>query len=241
MRFACRSATIKGNRRLCAQESRPIFPQKENLNGRGERTLAREFNVKPQHAQAVVQLFDEGNTVPFIARYRKEQHGTMDCQTIRALAERLHYLRGLEQRRQEVSQAIEAQGKLTPELAAALGQATTLAEVEDLYRPYRPKRRTRASIAREKGLEPLAEALRQGKGQDALALAQPYVQPEKGVEKMQRRRCRAPAISWRKSFPTMRRCASGCGTISSAPGFCRPKGLQKRTRCTGCTMTLPSG
>ena len=145
-------------------------------------TLAREFNVKPQHAQAVVQLLDEGNTVPFIARYRKEQHGTMDDQTIRALAERLHYLRGLEQRRQEVSQAIEAQGKLTPELAAALGQATTLAEVEDLYRPYRPKRRTRASIAREKGLEPLAEALRQGKGQDALALAQPYVQPEKGVE-----------------------------------------------------------
>ena len=145
-------------------------------------TLAREFNVKPQHAQAVVQLLDEGNTVPFIARYRKEQHGTMDDQTIRALAERLHYLRGLEQRRQEVSQAIEAQGKLTPELAAALGQATTLAEVEDLYRPYRPKRRTRASIAREKGLEPLAEAMRQGKGQDALALAQPYVQPEKGVE-----------------------------------------------------------
>ena len=145
-------------------------------------TLARDFNVKPQHAQAVVQLLDEGNTVPFIARYRKEQHGTMDDQTIRALAERLHYLRGLEQRRQEVSQAIEAQGKLTPELAAALGQATTLAEVEDLYRPYRPKRRTRASIAREKGLEPLAEALRQGKGQDALALAQPYVQPEKGVE-----------------------------------------------------------
>ena len=101
-------------------------------------TLARELHVQPQHAQAVAALLDEGNTVPFIARYRKEQHGAMDDQTIRLLADRLAYLRGLEARRQEVLAAIESQGKLTDELSANLSQAQTLAEVEDLYRPYRP-------------------------------------------------------------------------------------------------------
>ena len=125
--------------------------------------LAREFEVKPEHAAAVVELLDGGNTVPFIARYRKERHGGMDDQTIRGLADRLGYLRGLEARRQEVRAAVEEQGKLTKELEAALSRAATLAEVEDLYRPYRPKRRTRAGIAREKGLEPLAELLKAGR------------------------------------------------------------------------------
>lgn len=145
--------------------------------------LARELGVKPEHAEAVVRLLDEGNTVPFIARYRKEQHGTMDDQTIRALADRLAYLRGLEARRAEVKASIEQQGKLTPALAAAIDGAATLAEVDDLYRPYRPKRRTRASMARERGLEPLADMLFTGKAptRDALALAAGFVDGEKGV------------------------------------------------------------
>lgn len=146
--------------------------------------LAQELKVRPEHAAAVVQLLDEGNTVPFIARYRKEQHGTMDDQTIRMLSDRLNYLRGLENRRAEVKNSIEEQGKLTPELAGAIDAASTLAEVDDLYRPYRPKRRTRASIARDKGLEPLAELLFSGKADssDPLVLAARFTDPDKGVE-----------------------------------------------------------
>ncbi len=151
--------------------------------------LAQEFHVRPEHAQAVVELLDEGNTVPFIARYRKERHGVMDDQTIRELADRLSYLRGLEDRRKEVKAAVEEQGKLTPELSAAIDRAATLAEVEDLYRPYRPKRRTRAGVAREKGLEPLAHLLLAGRDsqgkplrQSPEELAAGFVDPEKGVE-----------------------------------------------------------
>ena len=151
-------------------------------------TLSKELNVRPEHAGAVVSLLDEGNTVPFIARYRKEQHGTMDDQTIRALADRLQYLRGLEQRKNEVIAAVTALEKLTPELESAVMNAATMAEVEDLYRPYRPKRRTRASIAREKGLEPLAKLLFTGLDEDgkitkesAESLAGGFVDPEKDV------------------------------------------------------------
>ena len=151
-------------------------------------TLAEELHVNPQHAQAVAALLDEGNTVPFIARYRKEQHGAMDDQAIRLLADRLSYLRGLEARKAEVLAAIEGQGKLTEGLAAAIGSASTLAEVDDLYRPFRPKRRTRAGMAREKGLEPLAQLLlcgRDSQGRPLSAapeeLAAPFVDGEKGV------------------------------------------------------------
>ncbi len=144
-------------------------------------TLAKELGVKPEHAQAVAQLLDQGNTVPFIARYRKEQHGAMDDQAIRLLADRLHYLRGLEARKAEVLAAIESQGQLTEELSASIGKAATLAEVDDLYRPFRPKRRTRASAAREKGLEPLSQRLLEGGRGTAEALAAPFVDPEKGV------------------------------------------------------------
>ena len=122
--------------------------------------LARELGRRPEHVQNVVQLLDEGNTIPFIARYRKEMHGTMDDQTLRELAERLQYLRGLDKRREEVRAAIEAQGKLTPELSESIDRAETLARIEDLYRPYKQKRRTRASVARECGLEPLAVIIR---------------------------------------------------------------------------------
>lgn len=151
-------------------------------------TLSKELNVRPEHAGAVVSLLDEGNTVPFIARYRKEQHGTMDDQTIRTLADRLQYLRGLEQRKNEVIAAVTALEKLTPELESAVMNAATMAEVEDLYRPYRPKRRTRAGIAREKGLEPLAKLLFTGLDDDgkitkesAKSLAGGYIDPEKDV------------------------------------------------------------
>ena len=145
--------------------------------------LAEELGKKPEHVQNVIALLDEGNTVPFIARYRKEMHGAMDDQDIRTLADRLAYLRNLEARRQEVKNAVSNQGKLTDELSAAIDEAATLAEVEDLYRPYRQKRRTRATIAREKGLGPLAELL-YAQAPDCPvpeAAAAAYVDPEKGV------------------------------------------------------------
>ena len=121
--------------------------------------LARELDKSEQHVANVVTLLDEGNTIPFIARYRKELHGSMDDTALRALEDRLQYLRNLAKRREEVKGAIESQGKLTEELAAAIDGAATLAEVEDLYRPYKQKRRTRATAARERGLEPLAALL----------------------------------------------------------------------------------
>ena len=113
--------------------------------------LAQELNCKQEYIENVIALLDEGNTIPFIARYRKEQHGAMDDTTLRTLAERLQYLRNLAQRREEIRRSIAAQEKLTDELDAALQAAVTLSELEDLYRPYKPKRRTRATIARERG------------------------------------------------------------------------------------------
>ena len=146
--------------------------------------LARELGKEARHVENVVRLLDEGNTVPFIARYRKELHGAMDDAALRTLAERLQYLRGLEERREAVKKAVDQQGKLTEELSAAIDAAATLAEVEDLYRPYKQKRRTRAAIARERGLSPLAEVLfAQGPDcPDPEAEAAKYVDGEKGVE-----------------------------------------------------------
>ena len=144
--------------------------------------LAQELGQKHEYVTNVISLIDEGNTIPFIARYRKELHGAMDDTTLRTLETRLNYLRNLDQRRQEVKIAIANQGKLTEELTAAIDNAATLAEVEDLYRPYKQKRRTRATIAREKGLEGLAAAIFTQDGKDPAALAESYVNPEKGVE-----------------------------------------------------------
>ena len=146
--------------------------------------LAEELGQKEQYVKNVVELLDGGNTIPFIARYRKEAHGAMDDTTLRTLEERLNYLRNLQKRREEVLSSIEEQGKLTEELAAAIENAKTLAEVEDLYRPYKQKRRTRATVAREKGLEPLALAIfAQEKDSPAPAeLAKDYVNQETGVE-----------------------------------------------------------
>jgi len=146
--------------------------------------LAKELDNPEQLIQNVIDLIDEGNTIPFIARYRKEAHGAMDDTTLRTMEERLNYLRSLDARREEVKRAIENQGKLTEELRAAVDAAVTLAEVEDLYRPYKQKRRTRATIAKEKGLEPLAQLLYAQQRDCPLpeTAAAEYVNPEKGVE-----------------------------------------------------------
>ena len=143
--------------------------------------LARELGLNQKYVENVVQLIDEGNTIPFIARYRKEMHGAMDDTTLRNLETRLTYLRSLQQRRDEVKKSIENQGKLTEELSAAIDSAATMTEVEDLYRPYKQKRRTRGSVAREKGLDPLAQAIFAQDGQDIEKLALTFVDEEKGV------------------------------------------------------------
>ena len=147
--------------------------------------LAEELGRKLEYIENVITLMDEGNTIPFIARYRKEMHGAMDDNALRSLETRLTYLRNLQTRRDEVKSAIEAQGKLTEELAAAIDAAATQAEVEDLYRPYKQKRRTRGSVAREKGLEPLAQAIFAQDGSDPAVLAESYVNPELGVESVE--------------------------------------------------------
>ena len=143
--------------------------------------LSQELKQKQEYVENVIKLIDEGNTIPFIARYRKEMHGTMDDTTLRNLETRLTYLRNLEQRREEVKKSIENQGKLTEELSASIDAAQTMTEVEDLYRPYKQKRRTRGSIAREKGLAPLAEAIFAQDGQDPQVLAQNYLNEEAGI------------------------------------------------------------
>ena len=147
--------------------------------------LAKEFNLKVGQVEATVALIDDGNTIPFIARYRKEVTGSLDDTVLRDLDERLKYLRSLEQRKAEVSALIEAQGKLTPEITEALNNAQILTEVEDIYRPFKPKRKTRASIAREKGLEPLAQLIMAQENKyekDILVLAEDYISTEEGKE-----------------------------------------------------------
>lgn len=145
--------------------------------------LTEQFKLQHWQVENTVKLLDEGNTVPFIARYRKEAHGTLDDQIIRELSERLEYLRNLEKRREEVRNLIAAQEKLTDEISAALDNAATVTEIEDIYRPFRPKRKTRASIAREKGLEPLADAVfaQEPDSPAPLEMAEAYIDEEKGV------------------------------------------------------------
>ena len=149
-----------------------------------EERLAKELELKIGVVNNVVEMLDEGNTVPFIARYRKEKTGGLSDEVLRKFSERLTYLRNLDERKADVSRLIEEQGKLTEEITEALGKAETLTEVEDIYRPYKPKKRTRATIAKEKGLEPLANLILEGafKG-DLLQEASKYIDEEKGVEK----------------------------------------------------------
>ena len=150
------------------------------------KVLAEELNVREEQVDAAVKLIDEGNTIPFIARYRKEMTGSLNDEVLRALSERLTYLRNLEDRKKQVLSSIEDQGKLTEELKASIQAAQTLVVVEDLYRPYRPKRRTRATIAKEKGLEPLAQAILAQEAIEPLEkLAEPYLSEEKEVATVQ--------------------------------------------------------
>jgi len=146
-------------------------------------TLCAEFKIAPWQAEAVIRLLDEGCTLPFIARYRKEQHGSLDDQQLREISERLTSLRAIETRRGEISESLKKLGVWTEELQAAIDQAATMGQLEDIYRPYRPKRRTRAMIAREKGLEPLADMLllQLSKAKTPEELAEGYIDAEKGV------------------------------------------------------------
>ena len=145
-------------------------------------SITDQFKLQRWQVENTVKLIDEGNTIPFIARYRKEAHGTLDDQTLREISERLQYLRNLDKRREEISNSITEQEKMTPELAEAISAVATLAELEDLYRPYKPKRKTRASVAKEKGLEPLAKKIYEQKsGTAPEELAPEYVNEEKGV------------------------------------------------------------
>ena len=144
--------------------------------------LSQQFNIKEEYAQNIITLLDDGNTIPFIARYRKEMHGSMDDQLIREFSDKLNYLRGLDKRREEIRGLIEAQEKLTDDINSALDKAQTLSELEDIYRPYKPKRKTRASVAKQRGLEPLALGIiKQEKGFNPTEYAEQFVDEEKEV------------------------------------------------------------
>lgn len=142
--------------------------------------LTEEFNLRPDHVKNILGLLDEGNTIPFIARYRKEMTGAIDDQVLRALNDRYEYLKNLEKRKEEVAKAITEQEKMTDEIQAAIDGAQTMTEVEDIYRPFKQKKKTRASVAAEKGLKPLAEFILEQQG-DPYAEAQKYIDAEKGV------------------------------------------------------------
>lgn len=147
--------------------------------------LAQEFKIQTWQAENVIALIDEGNTIPFIARYRKEKTGSLDDQVLREFSDRLIFLRKLEEMRVKVLETIEKQGNLTEEIKTALKNAETLTEIEDIYRPFRPKRKTRASVAKEKGLEPLAEKIYLQTDLDPFAEAKNYIDIEKGVENIE--------------------------------------------------------
>ena len=146
--------------------------------------LAKEFNIREEYSKNLITLLDEGGTIPFIARYRKEMHGSLDDQVIRTFADRLSYLRNFEDRKKTIVKTIDEQGKLTEEIAKKLDEAKTLTELEDIYRPFKPKRKTRATDAIAKGLEPLAEIFLAQKqdGKTIEQLAEPFVDEEKGVK-----------------------------------------------------------
>ncbi len=140
------------------------------------KTIAEELHIKETQVESTIKLIDEGNTIPFIARYRKEATGGLSDETLRELGERLNYLRNLEQRKEEIIKSIDEQGKLTDEILQAVAIAKTLAEVEDIYRPYKQKKKTRATVAKAKGLEPLAKIIiEQVETKDILEIAKQYI------------------------------------------------------------------
>ena len=174
------------SKRYCLENFRshtknnPVLKGKNNMNI--VQTIAVELGIKDWQVEAVVKLIDEGNTIPFIERYRKEAHGTLNDDQLRSLDDRLRYLRALEERRSVIFASIEEQGRLKEELKKKIEEAPTQSALEDLYLPYRPKRRTRETIAKEMGLEPLAkEILAQEMKVPALERAADFVDPEKDV------------------------------------------------------------
>ena len=157
------------------------------------KALTEEFSLKPFQVENTVKLIDEGNTIPFIARYRKEATGSLDDQVLRELDERLKYLRNMDETREKIKASIEEQGALTEEISAAIDSAKTLTELDDIYRPYKKKRKTRASVAKEKGLEPLAELIYEQRPvtPEPIAIAADYINGERALK---RRRTRLRAL-----------------------------------------------
>lgn len=203
--------------------------------------LREELQVERWQVEAAVKLIDEGNTIPFISRYRKEATGSLNDEILRNLYERLNYLRNLEEKKTSVMASIEEQGKLTDDLKNKILAAETLVVVEDLYRPYRPKRKTRASVAKEKGLDGLADLIREQKFSGSLEeAAAAYVNPEKGAADTKEAR-RAHRISLRKEYPMKRitECTSGKSrwTRASSPA---PRGMKRRRVFMRCTISTRS-
>jgi len=146
------------------------------------KTIAKEFGLRQEQVDNTIELIDDGKTIPFIARYRKELTGSLDDQVLRELNDRLTYLRNLEKRKEEITNSITEQEKMTPEIEAAISAAVTLVEIEDIYRPFKPKRKTRASVARESGLEPLAVLIMaQDNSTEPEKEAEAFVNQEKNV------------------------------------------------------------
>ena len=182
------------------------------------KTLAKELSLKETQVENTVKLLDEGNTIPFIARYRKEMTGSLDDQLVRQLSERLEYLRGLEEKREQIRKLIAEQDKLTDEINLALDNAQTVTELDDIYRPYRPKRRTRATIAKEKGLEGLATFIwMQSAKEDISAEAEKYIDPEKEVNTAVPGRDRG-ALSSGRSTSRGRQTSVHCSGLWAVPG-----------------------
>ena len=197
--------------------------------------LKEELQIGRNQVEAAVKLIDEGNTIPFIARYRKEATGSLNDEVLRQLDERLRYLRNLEDKKEQVIGAIRAQEKLTPALEKQIRDAATLVAVEDLYLPYRPKRRTRAGIAREKGLEPLAVWIyKQEAGGSLEAEAAKYVSEEKGVADVSVIFWLSRSARWQNTATT--HVKRRCRTV-----FWRhPQRMRRYSRCTRCTIISPN-
>ena len=200
--------------------------------------LAQELNLNVKNVQGAIELIDQGNTIPFIARYRKEATGSMDDQVLRDLGDRLEYLRGLDKRKDEVTSSITEQGAMTPELTAALSKAKTLAEVEDIYRPYKPKRKTRASIAKARGLQPLATAIfRQDAAFDPERAAADYLNDE---APMPPRRWPGHRILLPRRSPMMPPAAPSCAATTARLAVSPAPRPRTRTASTPSTTTTPS-
>lgn len=206
--------------------------------------LAQELNIRPEQAKAAIKLLDEGNTVPFIARYRKEATGELEDEQLRKLEERLAYLRNFVKRQEEILNKIAEQGKLTEELQQAIEKTTKLQELEDIYLPFKQKKRTRAQKAREKGLEPLSTTIlwqKDTKG-SVEKEASKYINPELEVNTWQEA-IEAPEILLPKSFPRTPSCGKSCGNtftsmVKSPPLWLRIPAKPKKARDFSCTRNI---